>query len=73
MSPQGFLGVALGLTILGLIALGAYLGYTAKAQTVSTPAVAAMVCAYSSSPPTVTDGNFVYLQCDSTGKVSVKP
>lgn len=73
MKAEGFLGLVLALTIVGLIAVGAYVGYRAQAQTVVTPAPAAMVCAYSSSPPTTADGTFVYLQCDSTGKIMVTP
>ena len=73
MKSEGFLELVLVLAVCGLIAIGAYIGYRAQAQTVATPAPAAMVCAYSSSPPTTTDGTFVYLQCDSTGKIMVTP
>jgi hypothetical protein len=49
------------------LAVGAVL--YARAQTVRTPALAAAVCAYSSSPPTVSTGNFVYVQCNSSGEL----
>lgn len=42
----------------------------ALAQTVPGPqATAALVCAYNSSPPAITSGNFAYVQCDASGHV----
>lgn len=73
MSETGIIGTMLSLSLLAIIALGAWIGYTAKAQTVTTPAIAAAVCAYSSSPPTGTSGTFILVQCDSTGKLKVAP
>ena len=41
------------------------------AQQIVTPAPRAGVCAYNVTPPTVSSGKFVYLQCNSTGSVLV--
>lgn len=43
--------------------------YQAWAQSVTNPTPVAAVCAYSASPPTVTTGQFVYVQCDSSGSL----
>lgn len=43
----------------------------AKAQNVTTPAVAAMVCANNTVVPTPTNGQFFYVQCDSSGRLIV--
>lgn len=43
----------------------------AYAQQVLNPPQRAAVCAYSTTPPTVTTGKFVYLQCNSTGSILV--
>ncbi len=52
-----------------LLAGGAYL----KAQTVTpAPRLGAAVCAYNSSPPTGTSGTFIFVQCDSTGKLKIQ-
>lgn len=58
---------------LALVAAAALLvaGAIAYAQTVVTPATRAAVCSYNASPPTVSSGNFVYLQCSSTGSALV--
>lgn len=55
------------LALLGLLLLP----FTpAWAQTVQAPqATAALVCAYNSSPPAITSGNFAYVQCDASGHV----
>lgn len=41
----------------------------ALAQSVLNPSPLAAVCAYSTSPPTVSTGSFVYVQCNSTGSL----
>lgn len=41
----------------------------ALAQTPTTPAVAALVCAFNTVPPTPAAGQFYYVQCDSSGKL----
>lgn len=50
--------------LLGLLAIG-----PAQAQTPTTPAIAAMVCANNTVVPTPVSGQFFYVQCDSTGKL----
>jgi len=50
-----------------LLLLG--LASPALAQRVQAPGNVAVVCAYNSSPPTLTSGWFGYVQCDSTGKL----
>lgn len=50
-------------TALGLIA------NVASAQTPTTPAIAAMVCANNTVVPTPVNGQFFYVQCDSSGKL----
>ena len=50
------------LTVVGLTAV-------VTAQRVQSPGNTAIVCAYNSSPPTLTSGWFGYAQCDSTGKL----
>jgi hypothetical protein len=52
----------------GLILL-AWLASPALAQRVQAPSNTAVVCAYNSSPPTLTSGWFGYVQCDSAGKL----
>jgi len=42
---------------------------SAVAQTATTPAPIALVCAYNSAVPSPADGQFFYVQCDSTGKI----
>lgn len=42
---------------------------SAAAQTATTPAPIALVCAYNSAVPSPADGQFFYVQCDSTGKI----
>jgi hypothetical protein len=53
-------------TLVALIlgTLGAYAQSVAPAANPT-----ALVCAYNSSPPTITTGNFAYVQCDSSGKI----
>ena len=43
----------------------------AWAQTVLDPTPTAAVCAYNTSLPTVTTGQFVYVQCNSSGQLLV--
>lgn len=43
--------------------------YALNAQTVTTPPVAGIACAYNTSPPTLTTGTAGWVQCDSTGKI----
>lgn len=62
------LAVGAALTLLSLI--GWF--YLAAAQQVlppGPPISGAVVCAYNTSPPTVTTGQWVLVQCDSTGKL----
>lgn len=54
--------------ILGLLALLSLTGPT-WAQTPTTPAIAAMVCANNTVVPTPVNGQFFYVQCDSNGKL----
>lgn len=54
--------------ILGLLIL-LTLGVGAHAQTPTTPAIAAMVCANNTIVPTPVNGQFFYVQCDSSGKL----
>jgi hypothetical protein len=56
------------LALLGLFAFGPA---PALAQAVVTPNQVAIACAYNASPPTVATGNYVLVQCDSTGKLSI--
>jgi hypothetical protein len=52
------------LALFGLLSLG-----SAHAQTPTTPAIAAMVCANNTVVPTPVSGQFFYVQCDSSGKL----
>lgn len=54
--------------------LAALCGYIifANAQAVTTPTTRVAVCAYNSSPPTVSTGTFVLVQCDSSGRLLLK-
>lgn len=54
------------LLIVFLTALGLY---PAQAQTVTTPTIAALACAYNSAVPSPTSGKFFYVQCDSSGRI----
>ena len=56
--------------VAGTLMLG--LGIYVKAQTVTSPKLAAAVCVYNSSPPTGSSGTFILVQCDSTGKLKIK-
>lgn len=55
----------------GIVALIGFELSPVWSQTVLDPRPLAAVCAYNSSPPTATAGTFIYVQCDSTGKLSV--
>lgn len=46
-----------------------FLTSSAQAQTPTTPAVAALVCAFNTVAPSPTAGQFYYVQCDSNGKL----
>lgn len=54
--------IALALLVTGF-------AFPALAQTPTTPAIAAMVCANNTVVPTPTNGQFFYVQCDSNGKL----
>ena len=54
-----------------ILLAGAAFITVAYAQQVLNPPPRAAVCAYSVTPPTVTAGKFVYLQCNSTGSILV--
>ncbi len=41
-------------------------------QQVSTPPPTALVCAYNTTPTTVTNAQFVYVQCDNHGYLLTK-
>jgi len=56
-----------------LALLGAFTVAALNAQTVQNPAPMAAACAYNTSPPTVSTGQFVLLQCDSTGQIRIAP
>lgn len=51
----------------GVIVAGALLAGAIAQQVSGPPRDAALVCAYNSSPPAITDGTFAYAQCDSSG------
>ncbi len=51
-----------------LVFLGLLAG-PASAQTVTDPTPIALVCAYNSSIPAPTSGQYAFVQCDSTGKL----
>ena len=55
------------LIILTLIAAAIY--ERSEAQTTTTPTVIALVCAYNSSPPAPTSGQFYLAQCNSAGQL----
>jgi len=57
--------LAITCAILFIVGLAGY----ATAQRVQAPGNTAIVCAYNSSPPTLTSGWFGYAQCDSSGKL----
>jgi len=59
------LALAATLGVLGVLGLAGVV----TAQRVQAPGNTAIVCAYNSSPPTLTSGWFGYAQCDSTGKL----
>lgn len=64
MRPLHFwLGV--GALLLGAAVIG-------HSQTVTTPTAGAAVCAYNATPPSVASGQFVYVQCDSSGRLKVQ-
>lgn len=48
--------------------VGSYSASLAQSVTPA-PAVAALVCAFNTSPPTISSGGFVYVQCDDEGKL----
>lgn len=48
-----------------------YLIHLATAQPAPTPTTIAAVCAYSSSPPTLTSGTFGLVQCNSSGQLAL--
>lgn len=54
--------------ILLALALSAF-SLSAWAQQVSTPAITALACAYNSGTQTGVSGQFMYVQCDSTGRL----
>jgi len=60
---------ALAITVSCAIALTLGLISYVEAQRVQAPGNTAIVCAYNSSPPTLTSGWFGYAQCDSAGKL----
>src|SRR6185369_17933723 len=60
---------ALAITVSCAIALTLGLISYVEAQRVQAPGNTAIVCAYNSSPPTLTSGWFGYAQCDSSGKL----
>lgn len=53
---------------LGALIAGCALAW---AQQALDPKPVAAACAYSTSPPTVATGNFVYVQCNSLGQLLV--
>lgn len=55
--------------VLGLGLLLALAALPAQAQTVTNPAVAAMVCANNTVVPSPVNAQFYYVQCDSNGKL----
>lgn len=62
---QDILALVIGVLLVVIIALVA-----AQAQQVQpSPQARAAVCAYNSSPPAVSSGQFVYAQCDSSGRL----
>ena len=56
-----------------LIAIVAIAGIAyAVAQQATTPSSTALVCAFTTTPTTVTTGNFVFVQCDTHGYLLTK-
>lgn len=52
---------------LALAIAGVFIASRLKAQQVTTPAITALACAYNTSPPTVSSGNYVLVQCSNDG------
>ena len=55
----------------GVILVG--LGLLAYAQTVTTPSSTAMVCAFNTTRASGLSGQFLYVQCDTEGRLIIAP
>ena len=58
----------IGLILAATLALGLFISRL-DAQQVLDPKPVAAVCAYNTSPPTVSSGQFVTVQCTATGSL----